>query len=53
MELIYASEKVKEQWRVILQPLDEEKRPYRPCNIDQIAGIVEIVEIMEVSKHYE
>ncbi len=43
----------KEQWRIILQPLDEEKRPYKPCNIDQIAGVAEIVEITEVSKHYE
>ncbi|MGL5259562.1 MAG: hypothetical protein ACRC7V_05580 [Lachnospiraceae bacterium] len=43
----------KEQWRIILQPLDESKNPYNPCNIDQIAGIVKIIEITEVSKHYE
>lgn len=43
----------KEQWRIILQPLDEDENPYNPCNIDQIAGIVKIVEISEVSKHYE
>ncbi|MCM1216690.1 MAG: hypothetical protein NC331_13530 [Lachnospiraceae bacterium] len=43
----------KEQWRIILQPLDENQCPYVPCNIDQIAGTVKIVEIMEVSKHYE
>ena len=43
----------KEMWRIILQPLNEEKQPYDPCNIDQIAGIVKIVEITEVSKHYE
>lgn len=43
----------KEQWRIILQPLNEEKRPYDPCNIDQIAGMVKIVEITEVSKHYD
>ena len=43
----------KEQWRIILQPLDEEENPYNPCNIDQIAGIVKIIEISEVSKHYE
>ena len=43
----------KEQWRIILQPLDNEKKPYEPCNIDQIAGIVKIVKITEVSKHYE
>lgn len=43
----------KDKWRLILQPLNEEKQPYEPCNIDQIAGNVKIVEITEVSKHYE
>lgn len=43
----------REPWRIILQPLDEKKNPYNPCNIDQIAVIVKIVEILEVSKHYE
>lgn len=43
----------KDQWRIILQPLDENGNPYIPCNIDQIAGKVKIVEISEVSKHYE
>lgn len=43
----------KEPWRIILQPLNSNKEPYIPCNIDEIAGIVKIVEIMEVSKHYE
>ena len=43
----------REQWRIILQPLDKNKKPYVPCNIDEIAGIVKIVEITEVSKHYE
>ena len=43
----------KEQWRIILQPLDEDERTYIPCNIDQIASKVRIVEILEVSKHYE
>ena len=27
--------------------------PYGPCNIDQIAGKVRIIEISEVSRHYE
>ena len=35
------------------QPLDENEKPYVPCNMDQIAGKVSIVEISEVSKHYE
>ena len=43
----------KDQWRIILQPLDEDETPYDPCNIDEIAGMVRIVEITEVSKHYE
>lgn len=43
----------REQWRLILQPLDENKERYIPCNIDQIAGKVKIVKISEVSKHYE
>lgn len=44
---------IRDPWRIILQPLDEEEKPYHPCNIDQIAVKVKIVEIMEVSKHYE
>lgn len=43
----------KEPWRIILQPLDGSMQPYNPCNIDEISGIVRIVEITEVSKHYE
>lgn len=43
----------REPWRIIMQPLDENKRPYEPCNIDEIAENVRIVEIEEVSKHYE
>lgn len=43
----------KEQWRIILQPLDVDKKPFNICNIDQMAGIIKIVEITEVSKHYE
>lgn len=43
----------RESWRIILQPLDANKRPYEPCNIDEIAEAVRIVEIEEVSKHYE
>ena len=43
----------RDQWRIILEPLDEEKKPYVPCNIDEISQNVRIVEIAEVSKHYE
>ena len=43
----------RDPWRIILQPLDENEQPYDPCHIDEIAAIVRIVEIKEVSKHYE
>ena len=43
----------KEPWRIILQPLDENENPYSPCNIDEILNVVRIVEVKEVSKHYE
>lgn len=42
-----------DQWRIILEPLDENKEPYVPCNIDEISSNVRIVKIVEVSKHYE
>lgn len=44
---------IRDAWRIILQPLDENKKPYTPCNIDEISNNVKIVEITEVSKHYE
>lgn len=40
-------------WRLVIRPLDQNKQPFEPCNIDVIADIVEIVGIVEVSKHYE
>lgn len=43
----------RDPWRILLQPLDENENPYVPCNIDQIAGKVRIIEISEVSRHYE
>lgn len=43
----------KDPWRIIIQPLDENEEPYDPCNIDEIAGVVRIVEVKEVSNHYE
>ena len=44
---------VREPWRIILQPLNGDKQPFDPCHIDEIAGAVHIVKLMEVSKHYE
>lgn len=43
----------KDAWRIIIEPLDENEQPYVPCNIDEIAGKVRIIEISEVSQHYE
>ena len=44
---------IRDKWRIILQPLDEEEKVFDPCNIDEIAAVVKIVEIREVSAHYE
>lgn len=43
----------REQWRIILEPLNEKEQAYNPCKIDEIAKNVRVVEITEVSKHYE
>ena len=43
----------REPWRVILQPLNEQEESYDSCSIDEIASIVRIVKVTEVSKHYE
>ena len=40
-------------WRIILEPLDKNKNPFKLYNIDEIGPHVRIVKIMEVSKHYE
>ena len=64
MKVVYATDKVEnlcEDLRVakkffdgnILEPLDENEQSYNPCKIDEIAENVRIVEITEVSKHYE
>ncbi|MCR5344614.1 MAG: hypothetical protein K6E46_00980, partial [Lachnospiraceae bacterium] len=43
----------RDAWRIILEPLDDNKQPYDTCNIDEIAQVVRTVKILEVSKHYE
>ena len=43
----------KEPWRIIIQPLNENKEPYNPCRIDEIAASVKCIKIVEVSRHYE
>ena len=42
----------KEAWRIVLEPLNENKEPFVPCNIDEVASSVRIVKIVEVSNHY-
>ena len=37
----------------VIEQLDENNRTYNPCNIDEISKIVKVVEIQEVSAHYE
>lgn len=44
---------IRDSWRIILRPLNADKEPYNPCNIDEISNNVKIAEIAEVSKHYE
>ena len=34
----------REQWRIIIEPLDENEQTYNPCNIDEIAENVRVVE---------
>ena len=42
-----------DKWRLIIRPLDENGNTFDPCNIDEIANKVKIIEVMEVSAHYE
>lgn len=44
---------VRDKWRIVLQPLDENNNVFDPCHIDEIAKTVKVVEIDEVSAHYE
>lgn len=43
----------RDKWRIILCPLDESEERFDPCHIDEIAAEVKIIEIREVSAHYE
>ncbi len=44
---------IKDRWRIIIEPLDEDENPFVPCNIDEIAVYVKIIEIKEVSDYHE
>ena len=43
----------KDGWRVVLEPLDENNNPFNPCNIDEIAAYVKIINIVEVVDYHE
>lgn len=43
----------KEPWRIILRPMKEKGQAYDSFSVDELADKVEIVEIREVSNHYE
>ena len=43
----------RDKWRIILCPLDENEQRYDPCHIDELAPVVRIVKVLEVSAHYE
>ena len=43
----------RDKWRIILRPLDKDEKVFAPLRIDEIASVVQIVEIKEVSAHYE
>lgn len=43
----------RDKWRIILCPLNENEEKYQQCHIDELADNVKIIEIREVSAHYE
>ena len=43
----------RDKWRILLRPLDKDEKVFDPLRIDEIASVVQIVEIKEVSAHYE
>lgn len=43
----------RDKWRVVICPLDDKEEKFMPCHIDEVSGTVKIVEIEEVSPHYE
>lgn len=49
---IYVKSKI-QAWRIVLQPLDENNKPYDSNKIEQFSKRVKVIKIMEVSKHYE
>lgn len=44
---------IREPWRIIFEPLDDNREPFDEPSIYPFACKVRIIEIMEISKHYE
>lgn len=44
---------IRDKWRIILQPLDDNENVFDPCHIDEIAMKVRNIRVVEVSSHYE
>ncbi len=43
----------KDGWRIVLEPLNNDKMPFHPCNIDVVSSYVRIIEIREVVDYHE
>ena len=43
----------KDKWRIIIEPLDDNELPYDNVRIDEVAKKIRIIEVKEVSNHYE
>lgn len=43
----------KSNYRIILEPLDENRKRYKDFRLDLIGSSVEVILILEVSDHYE
>lgn len=44
---------IRDKWMIIIQPLDDNEKAFVSCHIDEIAKVERIVEVKEVSTHYE
>ena len=44
---------VRQQWRMLVRPLDSNLKPFDGRSIDVIAMDAKIIEVKEISKHYE
>ena len=44
---------IRDPWRIIVEPLDDDEKSFEDINIFEIAKEIRIIEIREISKHYE